>query len=271
MLNPIIKKAEILSVFCFQSIGQGDKNAMPLLRLSLVLLLTVWGVFQVAPVHGGLGDFFKGVKDAVQGDRELSQGKIIDGLKEALLVGTGNAVETVSQVGGYFENPTIKIPLPDAIQKVEPLVRAAGYGAQVDAFVMSMNRAAERAAPEAKSIFWDAIRQMNIPDAQKILNGRENEATLYFKEKTYGQLSEVFEPIVHETMSQVGVTRKYQELEEKVKTVPFASSYALDLDEYVNSRALEGLFFVLGEEEKKIRQDPAARVTELLKEVFGKR
>ena len=244
---------------------------MPILRPFLISLLIAWGAFQIPPVHAGFGDFFKGVKDAVQGDQELSQSKIIDGLKEALLVGTGNAVEIVSQVGGYLENPEIKIPLPDAIQRVEPLVRAAGYGKQVDAFEMSMNRAAEKAAPKAKRIFGDAIKQMTISDAQNILNGRENEATLYFKEKTYGQLSEVFEPIVHETMSQVGVTRKYQELEEKVSTVPFASSYALDLDEYVNSRALEGLFYVLGQEERKIRQDPAARVTDLLKEVFGKR
>jgi len=244
---------------------------MPILRPFLISLLIVWGAFQISPVHAGFGDFFKGVKDAVQGDQELSQSEIIDGLKEALLVGTGNAVETVSQVGGYLENPAIKIPLPDTIQRVEPLVRAAGYGEQLDAFEMSMNRAAEQAAPKAKNIFWDAIRQMTISDAQKILNGRENEATLYFKERTYGQLSEVFEPIVHETMSQVGVTRKYQELEQKVNTVPFASSYAFDLDEYVNSRALEGLFFVLVEEEKEIRQDPAARVTDLLKEVFGKR
>jgi hypothetical protein len=244
---------------------------MPIRRTFLISLLIVWGSFKIAPAHAGFGDFFKGVKDAVQGDQELSQSQIIDGLKEALVVGTGNAVETVSQVGGYLENPAIKIPLPNAIKKVEPLVRAAGYGEQVDAFVMSMNRAAERAAPEAKGIFLDAIKEMTISDAQKILNGRENEATLYFKEKTSGQLSEVFEPIVHDAMSEVGVTRKYQDLEAKVKTVPFASTYAFDLNEYVNSRALEGLFFVLGEEEKKIRQDPAARVTDLLKEVFGNR
>jgi hypothetical protein len=244
---------------------------MPVVRPFVMSLLIAWGIFQAMPAHAGFGDFFKGVKDAVQGNQELSQSQIIDGLKEALLVGTGNAVETVSQVGGYLENPDIKIPLPESMRKVESLVRAAGYGAQVDAFVMSMNRAAERAAPEAKSIFWDAIKQMNISDAQKILNGRENEATLYFKDKTYGRLSKTFEPIVHDAMSQVGVTRKYQELEEKVKAVPFADIYSFDLDEYVNDGALEGLFFVLGEEEKKIRDDPAARVTDLLKEVFGKR
>jgi hypothetical protein len=141
----------------------------------------------------------------------------------------------------------------------------------VDAFEMSMNRAAEKAAPEAKSIFWDAIKQMNFSDARKILEGQDNEATLYFKEKTHGRLSEVFEPIVHNAMSQVGVTRKYQELDEKVRSVPFASILQFDLDAYVKDGALEGLFFMLSEEERKIRQDPAARVTDLLKETFGKK
>jgi hypothetical protein len=240
-------------------------------RLLVVLLLGVFGFFRTEPVHAGFGDFFRGVKDTVQGETELSQSQIVEGLKEALVVGTGNAVEKVSQVGGYLENPAIRIPLPDSIQRVESLVRAAGYGEQIDGFVMSMNRAAEQAAPEAKGIFWDAIKQMSIADAKKILEGRENEATLYFKEKTYGKLSDTFEPIVHDTMSQVGVTRKYQALQDKVKTVPFANVYAFDLDKYVNEEALEGLFFVLGEEEKKIRKDPAARVTDLLKKVFGNR
>ncbi len=244
---------------------------MRMLRVLMMLALMSFGVFQIAPCHAGFGDFFRRVKKAVDGDDGLSDSKMIDGLKEALQIGTGNAVETVSQMGGYYENPEIKIPLPDAIQRVEKLVRAAGYGAQVDAFEMSMNRAAEKAAPEAKSIFWDAIKQMNFSDARKILEGQDNEATLYFKEKTYGRLSEVFEPIVHNAMSQVGVTRKYQELDEKVRSVPFASILQFDLDAYVKDGALGGLFFMLSEEERKIRQDPAARVTDLLKETFGKK
>jgi hypothetical protein len=248
-----------------------ERNAMQLFRPFLILLLMAWGVFQSTPADAGFGDFLKSVKRAVEGDEELSESKTIDGLKEALRIGTGNAVEKVSQAGGYYDNSQIKIPLPGAIQKVETLVRAAGYGAQVDAFEMSMNRAAERAAPEAKGIFWDAIKEMTFSDARKILQGRENEATLYFKDKTYSQLSEVFQPIVHEAMSEVGVTRKYQELDEKIRAVPFASSVAFDLDEYVKSGALDGLFFMLGEEERKIRQDPAARVTDLLKETFGNR
>lgn len=248
-----------------------EKNVVQALRIFTILVLTALGVFQSAPSRAGFGDFLQGIKKAVEGDGGLSESKMIDGLKEALQVGTGNAVETVSKIGGYYENPQIKIPLPDAIQKVEKLVRAAGYGAQVDAFEISMNRAAEQAAPKAKGVFWDAIREMNISDARKILQGRDNEATLYFKDKTYGQLSEIFKPIVHDTMSQVGVTRRYQELNDKIRSVPFASSIAtFNLDQYVNDGALEGLFFMLAEEERKIRNDPASRVTDLLKEVFGK-
>jgi len=110
---------------------------------------------------------------------------------------------------------------------------------------------------------------MSVSDARKILQGRDDEATRYFKDKTYDRLSEIFEPIVHKTMFEVGVTRKFQELDEKVRNMPFAGSLSFDLDQYVIDGALEGLFLMLVEEEKKIRQDPAARITDLLKEVFG--
>ena len=104
---------------------------------------------------------------------------------------------------GGPNNPEIKIPLPASVQKVENLLRGAGFGSKVDAFELSMNKAAERAAPEAKSIFWDAIKKMKIDDAKKILSGRDDEATLYFKDKTYPQLQKIFEPIVKESMGEV--------------------------------------------------------------------
>ena len=110
---------------------------------------------------------------------------------------------------------------------------------------------------------------MNVTDARKILEGSDNAATLYFKDKTYGRLSEIFKPIVHKSMSAVGVTEKYQELDQKMAGVPFVGSKMFDLDQYVNDKALDGLFVMVAEEEKKIRQNPAARVTDLLKEVFG--
>ncbi len=152
---------------------------------------------------------------------------------------------------------------------MEKLLRTAGYGPQVDAFDLSMNRAAEQAATEAKPIFWDAIKQMTFDDARRILDGKDNEATLYFRDKTENRLKEIFKPIVHKTMSRVGVTRRYQELDGAVRSIPFAGNLSFDLDQYVTDGALDGLFLMLAEEERKIRQDPAARVTDLLKEVFG--
>ena len=217
----------------------------------------------------GIDDFLKGIKKAVGLSGGLSEGKIIEGLKEALQIGTGNAVKIVSGMDGYYKNPKIRIPLPAGVQKVEKFLKAIGYGAQVDAFDLSMNRAAEKAAPEAKAILWDTIKQMSFVDARKILDGRDNEATLYFKEKTGGKLGQLFKPIIHTAMSQMGVTRRYQELENRVQSIPFAKILSFDLDQYVTDRALEGLFFMLAEEERKIRTDPAARVTDLLKDVFG--
>jgi hypothetical protein len=234
------------------------------------LILTAFFTIHAPFALAGVGDFFKSVKEAVGLGGELSEDKIIEGLKEALEIGTDNAVKLVSKADGYYKNPKIKIPLPGAVQKVEKVLRAVGYGEKVDAFEMSMNRAAEKAAPEAKALFWDTIKKMSITDARKILGGKENEATLYFEEKTRGRLAETFSPIVHKTMSTVGVTQYYQELDAKVRSIPFADRIIFDLDKYVTDKGLDGLFLMLADEERKIRQDPAARVTDLLKEVFAK-
>ena len=239
-------------------------------RILFVLfsVLSIW-VFSTTFVAAGFQDFLKGAQKMLGTSDSISESEIVEGLKQALEIGTTKAVDLVSKQGGYYNNPEIKIPLPGSVQKVENLLRGAGFGSKVDAFELSMNKAAERAAPEAKSIFWDAIKKMKIDDAKKILNGREDEATLYFKDKTNARLQEIFEPIVKESMGEVGVTRTYQDLNAKVEKIPFADSFSLDLDQYVTDGALNGLFQMLAEEEKKIRSDPAARVTDLLKKVFG--
>jgi hypothetical protein len=145
-----------------------------------------------------------------------------------------------------------------------------GYGPQVDEFVLSMNRAAERAAPAAKQIFWDALGQMTFEDARKILSGNETAATDYFKGKTTDKLTAAFRPVVDKSMNEVGVARQYNELVGRYESIPFVKKETFDLDSYVVTKALDGLFHVLGDEEKKIRTNPEARVTDLLKEVFGK-
>ena len=204
------------------------------------------------------------------GKDELSQEKIASGLKEALQVGTENAVRSTGRPDGYFGNPKIRIPMPEKLQTMEKGLRTVGYGDQVDEFVLSMNRAAERAAPEAKAIFWDAIREMSFRDAQKILNGSDTAATEYFRRKTTERLAAAFRPIVSDAMNQVGVTRQYKELVGRAQGIPFLKLEEFDLDDYVVGKGLDGLFYVLGEEERKIRREPAARVTDLLKEVFGR-
>ena len=240
------------------------------IRLAAVGILIALFIIQVPTAYADDkgGGIFKGIFDTFKGGA-LTDSKIVQGLKEALEIGTENAVEEVSQLDGYYKNPDIKIPLPKAVQKVEMVMKAMGYGPEVDAFSRSMNRAAERAAPEAKALFWDAIKAMTFEDAHTILKGRDNEATLYFEDKTRDKLHQLFMPIVHSAMEEIGVTRTYQEVHKKLSAIPFADRLNVDLDEYVTEKALDGLFYMVAEEERKIRKDPAARVTRLLKDVFG--
>jgi hypothetical protein len=242
---------------------------MKLARLAVLGIVMVMFVIHIpsAYAENTTGDFFRNIFGSSGG--KLSDSKIIRGLKEALEIGTGNAVDLVSKLDGYYKNPNIKIPLPKAVQKVETVMVAMGYGPQVEEFSRTMNRAAERAAPEAKALFWDAVKAMTFDDARKILNGKDNEATLYFEDKTRGRLHQLFMPVVHATMEAIGVTRTYQEVHAKLSTIPFADRLNLDLDKYVTDKALDGLFYLVAEEERKIRKDPAARVTKLLKDVFG--
>jgi Protein of unknown function (DUF4197) len=201
----------------------------------------------------------------------LGDVKIGQALKEALQVGTENAVKLTGRTDGYFKNAAIKILLPDRLKSLEQGLRVVGFGPQVDELVLGMNRAAEQAAPGAKQIFFDAIGEMTIDDAQHILNGPATAATDYFKGKTTPKLTTAFRPVVEKSMSQVGVTQRYEDLLGRAKTIPFLNAEQYDLDGYVVGKALDGLFHVVGEEEQKIRANPAARVTDLLREVFGRR
>jgi hypothetical protein len=238
----------------------------------LCIMTIITACLFFAPLtHAGWADFLKEVQKIVGGSAGggLSQDKIGNGLKEALKIGAENAVKKVSILNGYYGNSEIRIPLPEKVTKAEKLLRAFGYGSQVDAFTESMNRAAEKAAPAARDLFWEAVKGMTFEDAAKILKGRDNEATLYLKDKTWSKLFETFQPMVHQAMGSVGVTKQYQELENKINRLPLGSTLGLDIDKYVSEKALNGLFLMLEKEEQKIRKDPAARVTDLLKEVFG--
>ena len=218
-----------------------------------------------------LGDLMKGMKvPGVPGLGGLDNDTIVSGLKEALTVGTGNAVTSTSKLDGYFANQVIKILMPEKIQKVADLAGKFGYQKQVDEFVLSMNRAAEKAAPYAKEYFVGAIKEMSIEDAQKTWKGSDTAATEYFKSKTSEKLYNAFKPNVSQSMDQVGTTRAYKEMMGKYTSIPFMKADSLDLDHYVTNKALDGLFYVVGQEEKAIRTNPTARTTDLLKKVFGK-
>ncbi len=200
---------------------------------------------------------------------ELTEGKIADGLREVLTVGIDRTVTQVGKSDGYLKNDKIRIRPPKAIERFERPLRAAGYGPQIDEFVLSMNRAAEEAAPVAKEIFVNAIAQMTIEDARGILKGSDTAATDYLHEHTREQLTELFLPHVKTTMEKYEVTAKYREVTGRVADLPFASGIGEDsVEKYTVSKALDGLFYMLGEEEKRIRKDPAARATDLLKTVF---
>lgn len=202
--------------------------------------------------------------------RGLDDTTIASGLKEALAVGTKKAVGLVSQMNGYFGNDAIKILLPDKVQQAAELLSKLGYQKQVDAFIQSMNRAAEKAAPQAASHFADAIRGMSIEDARKILAGNDRAATDYFQSRTSAQIYDAFKPTVSASMSQVGVARAYQAMIDKIPLLSFVKPDSIDLNHHVTTKALDGLFHMVGEEEAKIRANPVARTTDLLRKVFAK-
>ena len=202
----------------------------------------------------------------------LGEQEIIDGLKEALSVGTDNAAGLASAVGGFNDNPIIHIPFPEDAIKVKNTVEDLGMKPQVDRFVGKLNEAAEQASREAAPIFLDAILTMSIQDGMTILKGEQDAATAFLREKTYDRLYSAFQPKVETAISEVEVGKHWTPLANAYNTASlFAGNTRIDpdLNNYVTTKAIDGLFTLLADEEKKIRENPAARVTNLLKKVFG--
>jgi hypothetical protein len=202
-----------------------------------------------------------------------SQGndKINAGLKEALRVSTDKAVASTGRPDGFLKNEAIKILLPRKLQTTGKTMRLLGMGAQVDELEVGMNRAAEQAAPQAKQIFLSALLKMTFSDAQGILRGGDTAATDYFKRQSTEQLTTAFTPIVHQAMLNVGVVRQYNAVMQDPAVARFGSTRNFSLDDYVVGKTLDGLFYVLGQEEARIRKNPTAQTTQLLREVFGGR
>jgi len=200
----------------------------------------------------------------------LTNQQAAGGLKEALSQGITTAVAETGRPGGFENNPLIKITMPEKLRTVEKGLRAIGAGGQVDGFEHSMNAAAEEAAPRAKAIFLDALKAMTFDDAKGILTGGNTAGTEFFKRKTSGQVSDAFRPVIEKAMAHTGVQEKYTALMGSAPKMPFGKLPDVDINAYVLEKSVDGMFTMMGEEEKKIRSDPAAQVTPLLKTVFGR-
>lgn len=218
-----------------------------------------------------LDDLRKRAEEALGNKRGPSDDRIAAGLKEALTVSTRKAVASTGRVDGFLKNAAIKILLPEKLRSVGKGMRLMGMGQQVDSLEVGMNRAAEQAAPAARQIFVDAVTKMTIADARKILSGGDTAATDYFKSASTEQLTAAFSPIVHRAMENVGVVKQYDQLMQNPMASRLAGNQDFSLDKYVVGKTMDGLFYVMGEEERKIRKDPAAQTTALLREIFGKK
>ena len=209
------------------------------------------------------------ITDAIGYEEGLTTEQVVSGLKEALEKGAASGTQKVSKVDGYLKNPNIKIPFPPDIQKVENTLRDVGLGNQVDRFVTTLNRGAEEAAKEAKPIFVNAIKQMTINDAWDILKGSDKEAaTNYLRRTTSDELRGKFSPVVKRALDQTKATRYYADVINSYNKIPLVEKVNPDLESYATEKAMEGLFYMIAEEEKKIRANPAARTSDLLKRVF---
>lgn len=211
----------------------------------------------------------------------LTDEQVGAGLKEALARGVQQAVSRLGTNGGFLTNASVKIPMPDSLRKVEKSLRTLRQDALADEFITTMNRAAEQAVPQAAAIFSDSIKKMSIADAKAILSGPEDSATQYFRKTSTNALQSAFLPIVKKATETAGVTAAYKNMMAKAGGSTFGKSFgstlstfgvggdATDVDGYVTRKAMDGLFKVVAEEEKRIRQNPVARSTDLLKQVFG--
>jgi len=193
----------------------------------------------------------------------------IAGLKAALEKGSAVAVDVLGRTDGFFGNGAVKIPLPDSLKRYERLMRGVGLGKYADELVLTMNRAAEAAVPEAKRLFIEAVKKMSVQDAKGILTGGQTSGTEYFKRTTSDPLRQRFLPIVKRATARVKLAEKYNEYAGKGVQFGLVKKEQANLDDYVTQKALDGLFYMVAEEEKKIRQDPVRAGSEIIRKVFG--
>lgn len=255
-------------------------------RQMIVASAILSGSFFITPGFAGWQDLLKeadsalksasgGTKSSSVVPSSLSNQQIAQGLKEALDSGVKTAIDILGKENGFLNDQAVKILMPEQLQKVESTLRSLGQEKMADDFVASMNHAAEQAVPQVSQVFSDSIANMSLSDAQGILSGGDTAATDYFKKNTSEQLSQLIKPYVNNAMDSNQVTQYYKTMVSQVKrfdTMGLMDSYlgnAAEIDDYVTNKTMDGLFAKIADQEKLIRANPAARSTELLKEVFG--
>lgn len=210
----------------------------------------------------------KKAKSLLGGKDGFTAEEAANGLKEALIQGTGKGVNVLSVADGYLGNPEVKIPFPEDAKNVEKKLRQLGFSKQVDEAITSLNRAAEDAASEAKDIFVAAIRGLTIDDAINIVKGEQDAATQFLERETTSDLTSKFSPIINASLKKVDATKYWSDVMGTYNKIPLVKKVETDLTAYVTQKAIDGLFVMIAKEELNIRQNPGARATELLKKVF---
>ncbi len=239
-------------------------------------LLPVLVVFTPQLAHAGWDDFVSEVKQAVKEkaggstSASLSEDTVVTGLKQALNQGIDKSVKQLGRPGGFQSDASVRIPMPDKLRKVERGLRKIRQDKVADDFVNTMNHAAEKAVPGTVNILVQEVKNMSLKDAVDILNGKPDAATQYFKRNSSNKLRVLIKPIVQKTTSSVGVTDAYKQMMGKAGFLArFVDKDSLDIDQYITDKAIDGLFLKIALEEKRIREDPVARTTDILKKVFG--
>jgi hypothetical protein len=220
--------------------------------------------------HAQVSSWLKKLRGDTASKQNLTTSEVIMGLKEALSIGVQNSTQQLSAVDGFFKNAAIKILMPSEAQKVESTLRRIGLGQQVDDAIMAMNRAAEDAAKSAAPIFLQAIKNITIEDGWNILRGSDSAATLYLKSKTSQPLTNAFAPIIEQSLEKVNATKYWNTVFTSYNKIPMVQKINPNLTDYVTDKALYGIFHEVALQEVQIRNNPAARTTQLLKKVFGK-
>jgi len=250
-------------------------------KKSALFILLILGLFSTNQVNAGWLDWLSGNSDKIKSaistgepskiaTTALSNGQIVKGLKQALAKGTDYAVASLGKTGGFMNNKAVHIPMPQSLQKVETILRKVGQDKYADQFVATMNSAAEAAVPLTKDIIKDGIKKMSVKDAKAILSGQEDAATQYLRRAESHRLQQKIAPIIQQATAKAGVTSAYKTMYSKMGFAgQFLNLKDYNIDNYITQKTMDGLFTMIAQEEKKIRDNPVERTTDLLKKVFS--